>query len=169
MNRSSLYTFLNYLPIIVFALLGTFGPSIMDCTWTTGYFFAAPLAVLILIFLLLKGQRVRCFLIAAILYLILGTVFILIDFEPGYDFLFELMASGVFAVYFLVHLFQTIFPNVGKSFMEPVPKYPFIALCLYLGVVIVSYFLRHQAVWVMLLPFIVARLLVAYMDNRRSV
>ncbi len=103
--------------------------------------------------------------IAVLVYLFTGSIFILVDFEPGYKLFSELMACAFFGVYFLVHLFQAMFPKVCNGFIEATPKYPFVTLSLYLGVVIGAYFLREQAVWIQVLPFLVARFFVAYIDS----
>lgn len=110
----------------------------------------------------------RCFLIAALLYLITGAIFILVDFEPGYMLFSELMACAFFGVYFLVHVFQIMFPKICNGFMEVVPKYPIITLSLYLGVVIAAYFLREKSVWISGLTFLGARLFIAYIEKVKA-
>lgn len=165
--------FLNYIPMILFSLIGRFGPGIgpgiEGCSWATAYFCTTPIAILILMFFILKKHKIRSFLIAAGLYLCVSTGFILVGFERGYLLLADLMASAFFLVFFIVHLFQVLFPYFCDRFMEAEPKLPFITLSLYLGVVIVSFLFRNEAIWLSaLMPFLAARWLISCIEKRRA-
>lgn len=158
--------FFNYLPMMLFSLIGRFGPSINEESWVIAYFCTTLLSVSILMFFILKKHKIRSFLIASVVYLCLGTIFILVGFEHGYLLLADLMASAFFLVFFVVHVFQLLFSGFCNKFIEAQPKFPFITLGLYLGVVIISFLFRNEAIWLSaLIPFLIARLFISHIEK----
>lgn len=165
MSKLKTYEILNFMPMSVFVLFGLCGPGINGCGWATGYFVAASLATFLVILFLFKQIQISVFLVASLVYLSLGALFILLDYRPGYEFFYQMMATGFFAVYFLTLLIQVMCGKFCSKFMEAQPQHPFITLCLYLGVVIAAYLLREQSIWMAILPFIITRFLVEYIQD----
>lgn len=155
MVRSSINGLLSILPMVVFVLMGLSGYGAEG--WVSGFYVGAGLGVVILVSFLFRRQKVDIFLITGVLYLCLGSVFILMGYREGWEFLFDMMAAGFFGMFFLVFLIQVMFGKLLESFVVRESSFPAMALILYLGVVIVSYSLRMHGIWISAVIFILVR------------
>lgn len=103
-----------------------------------------------LIFLFFFGMvnyKPRAFLLAGLIYLTIGSLFIIFDYVRGYTIFSELKALIFSLTYICVHLLEVMFPKISGEVLEQTSPYPLISLSLYATLIVITYIFQKYPLW----------------------